>query len=177
MMGKTHRLAGLSAGILVGSKLIVSPYTPEQFIIAGAFMGACTVGSLLPDIDHQNSLISKKMKLTSKIVSSLFEHRGVTHAPLIHAFILGILYLTINIYLSEYVFVSYICKALLSGLYLGILTHIILDLLTIKGVPLLFPLTSINVKQHLLPLKTGKYERFIRVLIATFTIGGLILWK
>lgn len=80
MNGATHRIGGMATGAaipavmtLIGSGNQLS--TPQVCsIIAGA-----AIGSLLPDIDHQGSLIGRKVKLVSTAVRKMAGHRGATH--------------------------------------------------------------------------------------------------
>ena len=43
-------------------------------------VGALAVGSLLPDIDHPQSVIGKRHKVVSNVTRTAFGHRGVTHS-------------------------------------------------------------------------------------------------
>lgn len=82
MLGVTHRLSGAvvwlggcaglhAAGVEVGPAIEV----------AGA--GLCALGSLLPDIDHPKSMISRSLGWASRLVSAGIRlgcgHRGPTH--------------------------------------------------------------------------------------------------
>ena len=66
MNGYTHKIGGTCAGLLATSLALNAPYSPEKFIVAGTIMAGSIVGSLLPDIDHKNSTISKKHKIKIK---------------------------------------------------------------------------------------------------------------
>lgn len=71
-------------------------------------------GSLLPDIDHGNAIIGKKFKFISKIL----KHRHFTHS-IVFALICGVF--------SPY-------------LAVGVMTHIIADMMTKQGVKLFYPI-------------------------------------
>lgn len=79
-------------------------------------------GSLLPDVDHAGSTFGKAVKPISKRL----RHRGFTHS---------ILFLIITTIISPY-------------LGMGVLTHILLDLMNPKGVELLYP----HKKNYKIPL-------------------------
>lgn len=73
-------------------------------------------GGLLCDIDCPTSLLGQKVRF----LSNVFEHRSFTHSLLF-----ALICLPLNVWLS-----------------LGVLTHIILDMMTPSGVRLLFPLRN-----------------------------------
>ncbi|MES0334783.1 MAG: metal-dependent hydrolase [Candidatus Magnetobacterium sp. LHC-1] len=143
MTGKTHATAGALAGI------VFSKYTNEPMVMMTIFS---VLGGLLPDIDSPESIIStilfpiakpwaiarkffKKHKF--KMLGDMFEHRGITHS------LLPILPLLIwrNI--------------IVLGLIVGILSHIAIDMLNDRGVPLLYPITTKRV--HVLTITTGNW--------------------
>ncbi|MGN0470373.1 MAG: metal-dependent hydrolase [Acutalibacteraceae bacterium] len=70
-------------------------------------------GSLLPDADHSGSTLGRLIKPVSRHI----RHRGVTHS---------LIFLVVSTLVSPYI-------------GLGVLTHIVLDLLNPKGVELLYP--------------------------------------
>ncbi len=86
------------------------------------------IGSALPDIDHPKSHLGRRLKLTSKLVSKTFGHRGFTHS-LLFCCIVGWLLYQAN-------------QSVGIGAFFGILSHILLDMLTpfSKGVALLYPI-------------------------------------
>lgn len=71
MTSKTHAALGLFSG------LIIKKYYPNfdtYDVISGAI-----IGSLLPDLDTQNSVMAKIFPLVSRVVDKLTKHRGFTH--------------------------------------------------------------------------------------------------
>ena len=99
MKGTTHLAMGLLTGFTFGSPTL-------------GVLIPVAVGSLLPDIDHQNSILGKYLPLGRYI-----KHRTWTHS----VYALGLAYL-IN-----------------SWLALGVASHIFLDMLTPARVPLFYP--------------------------------------
>ncbi len=79
----------------------------------GAEVVMATFGALLPDIDTAQSIVGKHAKTFAK----LLPHRGPTHS---------ILMLVLSIFVNPW-------------LGLGVLTHIILDMMTAKGLKLFWP--------------------------------------
>lgn len=103
-------------------------------------MGACVIGALLPGIDHSKSTISKIIPFVHK----LFKQRGVTHSLLA-----GIMAFIINPWLG-----------------IGYFSHIILDMLTIKGVRLLYPI------RKMYGMKAVKSKGCIDYLLRAIFVAG-----
>lgn len=99
MTGKTH----IATGFLVAS------ITPTDNI--GAIL--ICAGSLLPDIDHENTMLGRKFKFIAKML----KHRHFTHSIL---FVL-------------------LCGVFSPYLALGVITHIFTDMMTKQGVKLFYP--------------------------------------
>ncbi len=92
------------------------------------------LGSLLPDVDNPNSNVGSLCKRLSYYLKENYSHRGLTHSLLFAVPCL-----------------------LIPSFGLGVLSHILLDLLNKRGVRLLYPSKSCFV---LLggPLVTGKHD-------------------
>lgn len=88
-------------------------------------------GSLLPDIDHSKSLIGKLFLPISRWLHRHHGHRTITHS---------LLFLAIVIFASRFTqslfFPSVPLSLLLS---LSVISHLIFDMMTVQGVPLLYP--------------------------------------
>jgi len=114
MQGRTHLIAGLLVGALI---------QPDLAIVVAA-----GVGALLPDIDHPNSLISRRVGILAMPVHLTLSHRGALHSGLIVALLLlGALYVP-----ERYRLHAISCVA-------GYASHLLLDALTVSGIPLLWP--------------------------------------
>lgn len=87
------------------------------------------VAMILPDIDHTKSLLGKIFFPVSRLISRRFGHRTITHSLL---FLLAVTALTnlFDIYFSTQY--SYVVG-------FGILSHFILDMVTLAGIPLFYP--------------------------------------
>jgi inner membrane protein len=83
------------------------------------------VGVLLPDIDHPDSTIGKRVRYLSYPIYIIFGHRRLTHSAL---FVGAILWYG---YTSDNMLICYLAVG--AGL------HLVGDYLTPAGVPLLFP--------------------------------------
>ena len=155
MMGTTHRIGGLMAGIIVLSGC------PNYEIHSLATISGALIGSLLPDIDNPHSTISKKMPLIAQLVQmiqrmiwavsrllpgrigknirSMFGHRGIFHS-LIFPILLCLICQS-----SRF-------KSISLGLLAGMLSHLLLDAFS-GGIPLFMP---ISVKRfRVAKIKTG----------------------
>ncbi|WP_210133148.1 metal-dependent hydrolase [Staphylococcus sp. GDH8C106P] len=150
MTGKTHA----SCGFLVGA-LAIEYYETDLFISV-TVVTLAIISSLLPDICHAQSRIGRRFKFISIIIRLLFGHRTFTHSILFVSIIAALLYMiqTPNNYL-----ITIIC---------GLLSHVILDMLTPRGVKLLYPI-PISIKFPV-QFKTGG---LVDLSLATaLTIGG-----
>lgn len=87
---------------------------------------------LLPDIDHPKSFLGQRLKWISKPIARAFGHRGFTHSLLAVFALLATFYLKV----PESWFIP---ADALQGMVLGYLSHILADMLTPAGVPLLWP--------------------------------------
>lgn len=165
MNGYTHKIGGTCAGLVATCLALQEPFSPEKLTVAGLVVAGAALGSLLPDIDHKNSTISKKHKITSWIMTHLFEHRGFTHAPLIQMLFVAILF-----YLGKNLggVIGYSYLGFVVGLGIGILSHTLLDWLTVGGVPLLYPFTKRRF--HLMSLKTSKHSKGMAIFLTLITI-------
>lgn len=155
MMHYTHSPGGVMAVCLYYSLM-----PPGDYLTLGLGLVAGGVGGLLPDIDHSGSKISKSAGFVGSILSKILKHRGVTHTPILWCVLMGLM----NHFLPQWNYLSF-------PVFLGCLSHIFLDALTPKGVPLFAPLSGQKVR--FLKIKTGgKLEMLCSVLLQ---IGCVVL--
>lgn len=162
MTGITHRLAGITVGIVVIEGLHVNDIKMQAVIIGG-----CILGSLLQDIDNPQSIISYKIPVVRSIfglfqkmirmfscllpnkqgnyIRSCIGHRGLTHS-LFGAVVI----MVISCLITRFTIFS--DKLFPMGLGIGLLSHIILDLFS-GGVRLLLPFSNRNIK--IMKIRTG----------------------
>jgi inner membrane protein len=115
MLSKTHIINGIS---FVSITLLFNTHYQllniksdnNIYIYTGAILG-----SILPDIDHPKSWISK---LSPVPVHRLFKHRGITHSKI----------LILIVFLCGYLLKSFFVQ----GLTIGLLSHSIMDLINTK---------------------------------------------
>ncbi len=137
MQKKTHIAFGLALGTSAWSFF---DFSQADFFIYGA---GIMLGSVLPDIDHPSSFISRKIPILPAVLSLFFRHRTFFHSLLF----IGLLAL---------VMLPYVSGSFYFGILLGVASHLIGDMMTSRGVQLLYP--------------WGKFIRFP----ITFRTGGVV---
>lgn len=95
-------------------------------------IGGATIGSLLPDIDHPKSYLGNKVPILPTLLYNTVGHRSLTHS-LLFAAIMSALFGFIDISLGI-------------GVFIGIISHILLDMLTPQGVSYLYPFKKKRIK-------------------------------
>lgn len=105
-------------------------------VMAGAdwwhLVPAALLTCLLPDIDHPKSVLGQRLNWLSHPIARTFGHRGFTHSLLAIAVSLWLCQLNVP---ADGVLPADV----LQGMALGYLSHIVADMLTPAGVPLLWP--------------------------------------
>lgn len=154
MLWRTHLLTGLAAGYLVAG--------PDPFMLAAA-----GVASLLPDIDHPGSKAGSKIPIIPTVTRIAFGHRGMLHS-LLAAVAVGLGGALVG------------GHALGMAVFAGYLAHLVGDMLTPSGVPLLWPL-PLRLRVPLLVQTGGIIERLVvfpaLVVAVAFLIGKDIIAK
>lgn len=154
MLANTHIRGGVTAGLATVLALQPEPTTSAIII------GTALLGSLVPDIDRPGSKITHVPggSIVSKVMSWMFGHRGLIHAPLFYVVVLWLLKPHVPLFV-------------LQGLGAGVLSHLILDTLNPMGIPWLFPCVK---KFHITKIETGSAgETGVRYLL---TAANVILF-
>lgn len=126
-MGTTHAIGGfLAAELLVRFGNV--PASEIPLVVA-----ASVIGSLLPDVDHPNSLVGRRAPVVSDAVGLIFGHRGFTHSLLFA----GAVFLFLALFRVKCA--AWLPLSVLGGLGVGIVSHLIFDMLNPSPVPLLWP--------------------------------------
>lgn len=130
MKGITHALLGLSVGVYSISML------PADLPMQLAAVAAGLAGGLISDIDHPRAIISRYTPGVGHAARLVISHRGPTHSLLfLLLVILGGIVLHIPVIIA-------------TAAATGIASHLLADMATVAGVPLLWPLKG---KWRLLP--------------------------
>ena len=111
MIGRNHLKIGLSVALPTLNPVIIA---------------SSVVGSILPDIDTHNSLVSQ-LTLFGGFPFCNLKHRGPTHSLLASALV------------SLVSFVAFKNIDISLGVGLGYLSHLFADMLTVQGIQLLYP--------------------------------------
>ena len=160
MLYKTHIAGGLLAGAIV---IKLNPTIDVYSIQTMGVLSLTSLGSVLPDIDHTGSFIGRKFKILSTIVSNVASHRGITHTPAFGALFSFALFKLANIIGFNIPSIYFI------ALFTGIMSHIILDALTVGGVPLLAPLSTKKIS--FTSFKTGSnFENILMIAMVFINI-------
>ena len=146
-----HRISGICVGL---SFSIATMPSENGLTYLAVITGSSLVGSLLPDIDEPQSYIGKKVKPISKAIKFTAGHRGLFHT-LLMCFAFPFIYFLINDIPQIQNFIN-IISYIIIGLPIGYLSHLLMDMMTVSGVPLFWPI--INKKISILPLKTNRDE-------------------
>ena len=133
---KTHIAGGLALGYILFNKvpMLNVDITESKTLII--ITSGLVLGSLFPDIDHKNSYLSRKVKPISFITSKLFKHREFTHSIVGTISFSYLLHIILNKMNREIIYSSMFRNAFT----IGFISHIILDMMTISGVVLFYPI-------------------------------------
>ncbi len=137
MTGRTHDLAAFTA---LTATVAYFPLTEMTLATAIVAFTANMVGALAPDIDQTTSSIWEKVRfgrILSGIVSPLFgKHRFLSHSLVgLVLFAIGVRFLlgligAVLLVDMNIVWISFM---------IGFISHLLTDMLTRDGIPLLFP--------------------------------------
>lgn len=103
-----------------------------------AYLGTCVFASLLPDIDHTKSIIGKFVYPLARYIDRNFGHRTITHSLTFFIPVLILAIFTELNFINPYYDREGLSFSLIFGL--ALFSHYILDMATISGIPLFYPL-------------------------------------
>lgn len=138
MTGKTHQIAGVTAGI--GFLLVSTPPQYQPATLAAVLVGS-SFAALLPDIDQPASVIWDKIPFVGHAAGHVaeeatFGHRNLTHSLLGFALVGGLLYWLLSNFPyywgidTTIVFIS---------MMLSYAIHLLADTFTVQGIPVFWP--------------------------------------
>lgn len=151
MMYKTHLIFALLVALILISVLDLN--SKSFFIIL------VLASSFIPDIDNTNSKIGRKFQTPSFIINKIFSHRGFFHSLLLPL----IMYFIFTFILDR--------KDMALAVFIGISSHLFLDLLTIDGISLFAPFSNKRIKGF---IKTNGLFEKIFFLILLFMLFLLL---
>lgn len=161
MLGRTHQIGGLTAGIAVGTYVLRLPFEPGMVTIIFTLLGSAVIGGMFPDIDHPSSMIGRSFRPVSRMVSKTLGHRGMTHTLLFNLAIPTLAYLIANVMIPPNW--HEISNTAIIGFTAGYASHLFLDSLTPQGIPLFAPFSRRDIR--LARFRTGKFDYFFQVLL------------
>lgn len=155
MNASTHILGGIACG------LAVADASGTSGLLAAGVTAISAIGSLIPDVDLCTSKAGSKIKPVSFVIGKLFGHRTIFHSPILYIALYALLLRQMPQYRLAWV-----------ALIAGIASHLLLDMLNFKGIPLLYPYTK---HYHLASIKAGsKGETVLRVLLGVAVLAAII---
>jgi inner membrane protein len=126
MTSPNHIVGGIAITGISLSFWDINIFQKPSFLVVAIF------ASLLPDIDHTKSIIGKIFFPIAKYLDKNFGHRTITHS---------LTFLVPSVFV-----VAFIERGLVSTdltytyvYFFGVLSHLILDMLTVQGIPLFYP--------------------------------------
>lgn len=138
MTGRTHDLAAFTALSYV---LVTTP--PEKISLATALVSftANMVGGLAPDLDQSTAALWHRVRggtILGKIISPLLGgHRFISHS-IIGVILTGFILKAILQAMSTVIIAD--MQIVWWAFMIGVISHLVMDLFTHDGVPLLFPI-------------------------------------
>lgn len=137
MTGKTHQVLGITSGLAYYFFTAPPAYSPATLgaVIIGAHFGA-----LLPDIDQPAARVWENIplgKVAGRVTDTFLKHRNITHS------LLGFALVGVGIYYLAKIIPDYwgIEKNIFFWSFLlAYASHLLADMFTVEGIPLLFPL-------------------------------------
>lgn len=184
MTGKTHEKIGFITPILLTTIYCVKQKTGVDFLDIILLTAFSTFGSTLPDIDQTQSKSGKKMPITSHIIKLVNKiskklklkrtFKATGHRGLTHSFLFWFFFFTVFTILNQNIhFIEPIVWSVY-GLFLGIATHLILDMFNPTGIPLFAPVSYINF--HLAKIKTdSSAEKTFKNILIFFMVGFILI--
>lgn len=155
MMGYTHVLVGLAAGMGVAASVGAKP--ADSLVLAG--LGG--LAALLPDIDHPKSEIRRKMGIMGRIGLFWLSHRGITHTWLALVIVGAVATL-------------FLPSPLALAILAGYASHLIADMATVSGLPVFWPLSE--SKFYVLPRPVRFRTGSLAEKLLNIGLMGLLVW-
>jgi inner membrane protein len=156
MTGRTHDLAAFTALVAV---FVLIPEAPKMTVVTAiTAFGANFVGGLFPDIDQKNSDFWDNFRLgpfVAKIMCPLFGgHRNFSHS-LLGMLLIGFLSKALLYFGLRFLTFSIDPLLVWYAFMIGVISHVIMDMPTKAGVPLLWPL---KLKVGIPPFRALRFE-------------------
>ena len=135
---KAHKRGGALLMVIILLHNFPPVLSLKCFVIYIVSVISATIGAMLPDIDYPKSYLGRKCRLISNFVYNLFGHRGFIHSPLC----LLLLYTMLLLIFGYIPYKSIYIKVFIDSICIGYASHLVLDMLTPAGIPLLYPFSK-----------------------------------
>jgi|HigsolmetaAR206D_1030411.scaffolds.fasta_scaffold00003_122 inner membrane protein len=169
MKGTAHKIAGACSALVVSSWMFRGGSSDAVTVLAiGSSVVGGALGGLLPDIDHPGSTLGRRVRILSKPINMLFGHRGLTHTPLALFLLTYLLFVCSGWIPWEWKGYE---LSFCMGLITGYASHLLLDSLTLSGIPLLYPFSARTFR--LARLRTGRDDWLVILLTLGITVTYL----
>lgn len=143
MTGRVHVVVGIAAAALLAPALPTE--APARDSLLAAYLGAAIVGALVPDLDTPGSLLARTFGPFRFGLWVLLRLIGVGHRGMTHS-LLGLAAATAAVAAVGGALVSPALVApTVVGFAVGYASHLLLDAMTARGVPLWLPLSGRRV--------------------------------
>jgi len=136
MLGRTHQLIGVTAGLATYLYVFPAHYSPATF---GTALVAAHFAALLPDIDQPASTIWRSLpggRIAGEVVNPFLQHRNITHS-ILGAVLVGWGLHELFRYFPAYWGVN--AHQVWIVAMVAYISHLIADAVTVEGIPVLFP--------------------------------------
>ncbi|QQG39126.1 MAG: metal-dependent hydrolase [Candidatus Woesearchaeota archaeon] len=151
MLWMTHLVFAFLVGLL-SLKFV----NPSSLVIYFLFV---LLGALIPDLDEPQSKLGRKFPISSNVIKLLFGHRGIVHSVFVAVLVSWLIWILIG-------------KIYGIGLFLGYLSHLIGDSLTVQGVNFLWPF-KLHIRGF---IKTGGLIEYVLLVFFVLVIIWLIIY-
>ena len=151
-MYRTHLAFAFLLGLLLLN--FVNPSSIVLYFVLVLF------GGLLPDIDEQHSKLGRRVKPLSIILNFVFGHRKLFHSLFFAIVLFGVIGYFFGLTLGL-------------GLFIGYISHLIIDGFTPSGINYLYPFSKLHLKGFVRTNSLG--EHFVYLLIIGFNVLGLVI--
>ncbi len=169
MTGRTHDLAAFTA---LTYTLVSNPIPQMTLATALVAFGANMIGGLAPDIDQPTARLYRNArggKIVAKLITPLLGgHRYISHS-LIGVLIFGFVANEILKLSSSFLIID--PQIVWFAFMIGFVSHLVMDLFTEEGIPLLFP---IPIKFGIPPLRIFRIKT-AGVVEKSFVFPGLLM--
>ncbi|MGX1266713.1 membrane-bound metal-dependent hydrolase YbcI (DUF457 family) [Rossellomorea marisflavi] len=161
-IGGRRVLAGYFGLVVLCMSVLVFGFDSNYSFQLALILLSFSLGSVLPDIDSENSTIGKYIKP----ISSMIPHRTITHT------IWAVLVIGVAAWFSQSIYVF--------ALAVGYAVHIAEDSFSEQGIRWFYPIPAMKSKRFRLAYETGGFAETIMFFLAIgihIVCAGYVIWS